>query len=159
MFEIKSNADEIARAIGKKREKYLNAIEDATRDSVDLVWASLPKYPPPGPLPAMQFKSLRQLIFVIQSIREGSMRVPYRRTRELMNKFYRKVDKVGGLVVGKVGTSAPHAPWVISAESIGAKGPQASIHKGIWWTLHDVVKRKQEDINRIFRAAISKALK
>lgn len=74
----------------------------------------------------------------------------YRRTGTLGRTMYSKVTELGSDVVGAIGNNTVYAPWVISAEEVGNRGPQASWHSGRWYTLQDVVKKAKNGIIQIY---------
>lgn len=54
-----------------------------------------------------------------------------------------KVERIGGDVVGLVGTSLNYAPFVIDKEA------QVSFHRGRWWTLQDHVEGMADEVAEI----------
>ena len=88
----------------------------------------------------MLVAGFKQRLFVIIAIKEGRIKVPYRRTNRLGQSITTAVNTVGGRVVGTIGTNVDYAPWVISSEKTpDSGGPQAQYHKKRWWTLQGVV--------------------
>lgn len=79
---------------------------------------------------------------------EGSR---YRRTGTLGRRIGTRVNVVGNEVVGAIGTNTVYAPWVISEEAVGERGPQARVHRGRWWTLQGVVRENAEEVVRVTR--------
>lgn len=54
-----------------------------------------------------------------------------------------------------------YSPWVISSEAVAevGAGPQASIHKGRWWTLQEVVNKTLGEVKRIYSEMLRNMLK
>lgn len=129
----------------------------ATKKAINKVHENVPKYPDPigAPYP---FVSLKQRIFVIASIREGSMQVPYRRRASggIGGSITTEVEEIGADVIGSIGTNKEYAPWVISSEPVGNIGGQSRYHQGVWYTLQDVMADSKKDIISIYKNELSK---
>ena len=97
-------------------------LERTTDKAVRYAHSQVPGYPPPP---------------------SGSS---YRRTGTLGRSVTTEVRAFGADVVGSIGTGIVYAPWVISTEAVGARGPQAWMHAGRWWTLQGVVAQAREAI-------------
>lgn len=68
-----------------------------------------------------------------------------------------KVKKMGSNVVGLIGSSMSYSPWVISEEEVNGVGPQTFTHKKTgWYTLHAVVRKAQDAVNRIFENMVKR---
>ncbi len=86
-------------------------------------------------------------------VRQG--RVPYVRTGLLGRSITGEVRELaGGQVAGIVGTDDVKAPWVISSESVGSRGPQAEYHQGRWWRLQDEIKSHYDEVVDFYRAMV-----
>ncbi len=80
---------------------------------------------------------------------------PYRRTGQLGGSITTEVRPLGGKsYVGVIGTNKVYAPFVISTEAVGGRGPQAQYHKGVWYTLQEVVEKCRDAINKIYHSTI-----
>lgn len=100
----------------------------------------------PGPPTAARkpfiFVSAKQRRYVMAAIKTGLIKVPYRRTNDMVRRMNTRVERESHGVKGYIGTATPYAPWVISSdETPSGLGPQARYHQGTWWTLQDVVKK------------------
>ena len=102
----------------------------ATEKAVKYVHGTVPEYPAPRP---------------------GQR---YVRTGTLGRSITTEVKPLGSEIVGKIGTNTVYAPWVISEESAGGRGPQAWMHKDRWWTLQGVVRKARGAVVRIFQKEI-----
>jgi hypothetical protein len=85
----------------------------------------------------------------------------YARTEMLGRATTTKVKPLGGGgFVGTIGNKMKHAPWVISTERVGSRGPQTRVHKSHgWWTLQEVVSAASREVYRIFHEAVITILK
>lgn len=135
-----------------------NAIRIATEKAVKHVHEKVPGYPSTTGA-EYPFKSLKQLLFVIISIREGTLTVPYRRSGNLGASIASEVKTLGKNYVGIIGSNKVYAPWVISNKPVGSRGPQAAYHKGNWYTLQDIVFKAADAIRRIYENEIMNILK
>lgn len=109
-------------------------LEVATRKAVAYVHSTVPAYPPPPP----------------QST--------YRRTGTLGREIGTEVRPMGSKIIGLIGTNTVYAPWVISDEKVGSRGPQAWMHVGRWWTLQGVVHKAWGSVVKIYRDHFLKAI-
>ena len=112
-----------------KFEKFENLkpqLRKATDKATKYVWSQIPPYPPKSPIS------------------------DYRRTGTLGRTMYSDVREMGSSVVGLIGNNTTYAPWVISAERIGTRGPQARWHYR-WYTLQQVVKDAKNGVIQIYR--------
>ncbi len=156
LFEGKSQKD-ITVALESFQEdlnEIANALETenwrAAKEAADFVKGAVPPVPSASGAP-YPWKSQKQRWFVIMSIQEGSIVVPYRRTNSMVRKIYTKVEKVGDTAVGIIGNSIDYAPWVISDEKLSdGRGAQSAYHSGTWYTLQGVVRDNQPGIEKIF---------
>lgn len=121
--------------IGKNLGPELRSL---TQEAILYVHSQVPPYPP---------------------ARAGSQ---YRRTGTLGRTITTKViEPVGrGIYSGIIGTNTRYAPWVISDE-VGANqaGPQAWFHRGIWYTLQEVVERASREVRRIYIRGVRRLLR
>jgi hypothetical protein len=84
----------------------------------------------------------------------------YRRTGTLGRSIGTEVRTIGSEIMGVIGSNVSYAPWVISDEvGTNQAGPQATVHKGRWYTLQDVVKKARDHVVSIYNDAISKLTK
>lgn len=74
----------------------------------------------------------------------------YQRTGTLGRTMYSEVREFGSEVVGVIGNNTVYAPWVISSERIGSRGPQAGFHESKWYTLQGVVQKAKNGIIQIY---------
>jgi len=145
----------------QQRAQDMNdAAKEATEKAAKHVHEKVPSYKGASGLP-MMFKNLRQRIFVIKSIEEGSITVPYRRTGELGRAITTEVKPVGTDWVGTIGTNTVYAPYVISNKKVGGRGPQTKYHQagGAWYTLQQVVEDCRDAITRIYRTTVVNKIK
>lgn len=81
----------------------------------------------------------------------------YKRTGTLGKTMFTKAEWIGSAAVGLIGSPVEYAPYVISTEPVGSRGPQTVFHKMAgWWTLQGEVKRRKGDIVRIYRKALKR---
>lgn len=111
------------------------ALRKATEKAVLYAHGQVPEYPAPP---------------------DGST---YRRTGTLGREIGTEVRGLGKEIVGVLGTTTVYAPWVISSEAIGNRGPQAKVHKGRWYTLQGVVIKAKDGIVKIYERAIHDLIK
>lgn len=86
----------------------------------------------------------------------------YKRTGNLGRSINTKVESLSKGYIGKIGSDASIAPYnvyVISEVRIGGRGPQARIHEGIWYTLHQVVRDARSTVIRTYRRAVKRILR
>lgn len=124
------------------------------RTALNTIHSNIPNYPPPRRR-KYPWKSRRQQIFVIIAIREGRIRVPYRRTGQLQRSIATDVEIINNTVAGVIGTNYRPAPWVISEEETDHGGPQAVYHQGNWWTLQNVVDESMPEVQRLFKRRLA----
>jgi hypothetical protein len=109
--------EEFSRKVEGMARRMRGEMETTTRKAVLYVHSTVPPYPGE---PA------------------GS---EYRRTGTLGRSIGTEVRPIGVGFVGIIGTPTVYAPYVISEEAVGSRGPQARFHKGRWWTLQGVVRK------------------
>ena len=131
------------------------AMVKATHRAVKHVHEKVPSYPSASHR-NMVFVSRKQFIFVLLSIEEGTIRVPYRRTGTLGRTITTEVKELGSTVIGTIGTATVYSPWVISAAPVGDRGPQASYHQNTWFTLQAVVEGEADEIRHIYGQELKK---
>lgn len=118
--------DELRRKWGGSEASFKSAFRTAMDRSVKYVHEEIPPYPAP---PA------------------GST---YTRTMQLDRSIGTEVRSVGSDFIGTIGTNLIYAPYVISTEKVDARGPQAKVHRGRWWTLQGVLEKAKGQVQRIF---------
>lgn len=128
---------------------------ETTDRAVKYVHRNLPPYPPASGKP-FEWVSERQRRYVMAKIRSGEIEVPYKRTTSagLAGSITTQVRTIGGNYAGVIGTNKIYAPWVISSEKVGSRGPQARYHQGTWWTLQEEVRKRFPDVVEIYRKAV-----
>lgn len=107
-------------------KKIRRAAEDGMAKGMLYVHSTVPPYPAP---PAMS---------------------SYRRTGTLGRSITTETRAKGGDIEGVIGTNIDYAPYVISETE------QARVHKGRWWTLHDVVRKAAAQVVEFIRAEVAK---
>lgn len=145
--------ESLEKTLEKSAREVDNALRIATDKAVKFAHEQIPPYPEATGEP-YPFKSHKQYMFVLLSILEGSMRVPYRRSGTLGRTITDKVQKIGNEWVGSIGTDTVYAPWVISTEEVGSRGPQSQYHKGTWWTLQETIKKARDGILKIYKSEL-----
>lgn len=132
------------------------AAEQAMGVTVEFLHGKLPAYPePPAPGQAAKFWTDKQRRFFFAALREGRIKVPYKRTDVLGGSFTTSVSTDGDAVVGELGTNTDYAPWVVGpgypGEAIGGRQMwQARIHAGRWWQLDDVFAANKDAAVQVF---------
>jgi hypothetical protein len=106
---------------------FKSGLKKTTDKATKYVWGEIPPYPSP------------------------SATSSYRRTGTLGRTMYSEVRELGSEVVGIIGNNTTYAPWVISAERIGDRGPQAGFHSGRWYTLQGVVQKAKNGVIQIYK--------
>lgn len=152
--KIRGTAPETLRRISQQFPQWMVTVTDR---AVKYVHGQVPRYPAASRSP-YPFKSRKQYWFVRLSIKEGTMQVPYRRSGMLGRSITTQVKKVGTDVVGTIGTADVKAPWVISSEAVGSRGPQSMYHQGVWFTLQQIVKDAKVGIVRIYKDGLKQLL-
>ena len=124
------------------------------------VFEKIPKYPPAkrGKMPIV---SRKQLFFLRWAIRQGKIKVPYRRTAMLGRSITHRVERSSfGQFTGIIGTSVPYAPWVISDRRVpDGAGPQSKYHKETWFTLQGILKDNSDLVVRTYKEGLDSYLK
>lgn len=100
-----------------------------------------------------QFVSERQRRFVMASIRDGRITVPYKRTGKLGQSWTWEITRHSNGLTGRVGTNLRYAPLV------QAHGRQAQMHAGNWRTDAMAIEARRDAIVERFRVAIRAALR
>jgi len=115
------------------KPQFTRELEKTTRKAVMYVHGKVPPYPAPP------------------------MGSTYKRTGTLGRSINTKVKTMGSNVVGLIGSNMSYAPWVISEEEIDGVGPQTFTHKTTgWYTLHAVVRKAQDAVNKIFESMVKR---
>lgn len=156
-MKIYVDVDDFARRMEHRADSVKNHIQTGMEKLMAFIHSRVPPAPPQSGK-SFRFVSKRQWLFVTLSIREGSMRVPYRRTSTLLRSITTEVKPMGSSYVGSIGTNIVYAPWVISSEPFRGIGGQAEYHKGHWWTLQDVVMKAIGEAVTILRNHVAKGL-
>jgi len=133
-LEIKG-MDKLSKELGRIGTEIKPALVQATRRAILYVHSEVPPYPPPPPLST------------------------YRRTEKMGASISTEVRELGSTIVGVIGTPIVYAPWVISDQAVGKRGPQAWMHKGRWWTLQGVVMKAKDVIVKIYEQAVHDLIK
>lgn len=107
------------------------------------------KYPPKSEK-HIEFVSDKQRGWFFANLKEGKLQLPYRRTGTLGRTLHSEVREMGSNIVGLIGNNTVYAPWVISSEEVGSRGPQARMHKD-FETLQDLVARCKNGVIQIYR--------
>ena len=146
--------EELERKLG--RIGAIRELRPAMEKANKIIHADTQRYPPPSHKP-MRFKSRKQRIFVIMSIREGRIKVPYDRKHSggLAGSWVDKVTVVGQTLTGVVGSNeskVPYARFVVGPKS------QAEYHHGNWWTTETLLRRRKGDIEDIFSQQVRRVL-
>jgi hypothetical protein len=126
------------------------ALRAAMDDSTSLLKRDLNTYPAnrsrklnPG-----QFVSDRQRKFVMAAIREGRIKIPYKRTRTLSRAWHvPPYRSVAGMLHGEVVSSGNMAPY---NRRVQDRELQARLHQGNWATVQTVGERRASTIQRYF---------
>lgn len=75
----------------------------------------------------------------------------WERTGTLGRTMYSEVRELGSEVVGIIGNNTVYAPWVISSEQIGNRGPQRDFHGAHgWYTLQGVIQKAKNGVIQIY---------
>ena len=109
------------------------AIENGMDDWALLLAADLGTYPPPRPRP-MVFKTEKQRRGFFARLKDGRIKIPYRRDRTLGRSWVPKKPGAGQRVVA---TNVPYAKWVQGRS-------QARYHKGNWPFYGNVAKNTKD---------------
>lgn len=117
-------------------KRLARQMEIAVKD----VQFALKIYPPQIRGMHVMFVSEKQRRYFFAALADGTIQVPYRRTRTLGRRWTTKVEFVNGGVVGTIGNVTPYAPLVQS------RTEQAGIHYMHWQTAEDTLDVMQNDI-------------
>ena len=105
---------------------------------------------------------VRAMAYIHSEVPEYPMAKPkskYRRTGTLGRSITTEVKSLtGNRAAGTIGTKTVYAPWVISSEKVGNRGPQARWNKGRWWTLQGVVEKAMPKVREIFSTEIKRLI-
>lgn len=151
--------DELMKKVDRLGTGFDDFLADTMKAAVTLVHQKVPPYPPASHKP-YPFVSAKQKAFVIYAIATGLIEVPYRRRASggIGGSITEEVKSLGTKTVGIIGSNKEYAPWVISSETVGSIGPQATYHQGVWWTLQKVVMDSSKDVINLFTDRIRKEL-
>lgn len=76
---------------------------------------------------------------------------PWRREGLLGRSMTSEVRELGSEIVGVIGNNTVYAPWVISSEKIGNRGPQRDFHGAHgWYTLQGVIQKAKNGVIQIY---------
>ena len=126
------------------------AMRAAMDDSTALLLRDMATYPArqsrkPNP---GQFVSERQRRFVMASIRDGRIKMPYKRTNTLKRSWQRRIIGEGNGIVGEVLSSGNMAPY---NRLLQDRDNQAGMHQPNWTnTVQTVMERRRTTIQRYF---------
>lgn len=143
-----------------RTKKLPDLIQDGLTEGMNFVHNQVPGAPTASRKP-FPFVSARQYWWVRNSIQDGTLKVPYRRTNTMLRRIItevkkRKDIKEGETWIGAIGTDVEYAPWVISSTKFGDRGPQAQYHKGTWFTLQEIVDKNFAKVFEIVKKHIKK---
>lgn len=139
-----SNLDYEIRGLEDVQQKYATAhrnlrgeMETATRKAVTYVHGQVPGYPPP-PATSTYRRTGTLGRSVTSFSSEGALS---------------RVEPMGSVVQGVIGTAIGYAPWVIDANR------QAGPHRGRWYTLQSVVRGAWDGVKEILREGLRGVLR
>jgi hypothetical protein len=113
--------EEVGRRLGRAGKTISDELYTTMDKAMQYIHSKVPPYPAPPPMSR------------------------YTRTGSLGRSITTKVEMVGSHdVIGKIGSNIVYAPFVIGHEK------QASVHKGRWYTLFDVVDKSMPRVRWIF---------
>lgn len=130
-----SGLERLIKKLERIRSDIRPELIQATREATLYAQSKIPHYPPPPP------------------------QTTYRRTGKLGQSITGEVRELSTEIVGVIGTAIVYAPWVISNTQVGARGPQAWMHRGRWWTLQGVIEKEKRGIIVIYRRRLSELLR
>lgn len=147
-IEIDSRA--VRNMIARAPDRINRALRAAMDDSTSLLKRDLSTYPArrsrklnPG-----HFVSDRQRKFVMAAIREGRIKIPYKRTRTLSRSWHvPPYRSVAGTLTGEVVSSGNMAPY---NRRVQDSVLQARMHEGNWATIQAIQQRRAATIQRYF---------
>jgi hypothetical protein len=141
-----SGFPEFERLLEQMPELSLAAAEVAMEKTMAFLMSVLPPYPPavnfePGVVARAWTDKQRRFFFA--ALRSGRIKLPYRRTGLLGQRFTTEVRREADSVEGEWGTNDLKAPWVVGPDYPGEeiRGEpmyQARIHAGRWWQFGSV---------------------
>lgn len=140
-------APDVEKTLGKFKDEIRNATVEGFEKGLFALQEKIPGPPVPSHKP-FSFVSIRQRRWFFASLAKGLINIPYRRTNEMLRRMTTSVKKEGPTdVVGRIGTSLPYAPYVISDRKLpDLRGPQSEYHSGTWWTLQEEVEKNLDVI-------------
>ena len=123
------------------------------QQSVNYIKRAIKKYPPgSGAHRPQPFKTDKSRRWFFWALNEGEIKVPYRRTRSLGNKWTTTVSTDGRR--GEIGNDVKYGPLVQD------ESRQTGYHKTTGWiTIQTVAKREAPKIVAFFKAAYDAAVK
>jgi hypothetical protein len=138
----------------KFEAELMKTLEEVLEHAQD----SVPPYPSPSGK-KFKFVSDKQRRYVMWALREGKLKVPYKRrksgglggslTKGNPENIWYKRNIGGSNFEAAIGTQLPYAEHVIGQK-------QAAYHQGTWWTVKDWKKRAVPGINRIFEKLVGR---
>lgn len=151
-----ANADDIER-INRKLGEVLPAVKAAVKAVALDVKGQVAKAPQKvGEGRKMQFKSMRQWLYVMKGLREGKIDSPYRRALTAGSEALSKSWAIGEINEGLgavVGNDTSYGPFVQDRDS------QHPFHAETGWvTVQDVREQMEPVVLKKFQTAVRKAL-
>lgn len=95
----------------------------------------------------MRWVSEKQRKFVMASIRDGSIQVPYRRTGRMSSSWSARRNSPGVWVIMN---SAPYAVYVVG-------NPQYWMHSSRWYVAEDEIRKKAPELAKKVARALGRA--
>lgn len=123
-----------------ERIRNLKRLAGQMEIAVKNIQFALKLYPPQIKGVHAMFVSDKQRRYFFAALADGTIQVPYRRTRTLGKRWTTKVEFINGGVVGTVGNVTPYAPLVQGRET------QAGIHYMHWQTAETTLDVMANDI-------------
>ena len=126
-ISISINSRAVHQMLDRSPAKVNRALRGGVEDGTTYLLALVKRYPPQ---------------------RSGST---YRRTNTLMRSWSRVISGSGVTIRGVVGSSGNMAPY---NRYVMSRVDQASVHRGRWATIEDIVERSEATIQRMFDARL-----
>ena len=147
---ITIDSREVVELLTRAPQRIDRALRAGMDDSLSLLHRDMATYPArqsrkPNP---GQFVSERQRRFVMASIRDGRIKLPYKRTNTLKNSWQKRITGYGTSIVGEVVSSGATAPY---NRLLQDRDRQARMHQPNWTnTVQTVVERRRTTVQRYF---------